>query len=252
DDRIPAAIGSCRCRGDRDALPPASHMRTAFPGQAGPAGLKPADRTRTAQSRRQGKPSGQTPPFSPSLDSQRTGIAPRIALPASPARSRMDRRSQTSHPSNRRQARTPIAAACVIARCRRHRPAPIAPLERMPAMPVPARLLRRITLTALPLLLACPALADTLRPAAPVRAVTLFPSGAEVVRRIALDAPAGRHQVIVTGLPQRLDPATLRISATGGQLASFALQDRRALPDTAPESPAVTEARAALDAARAA
>src|SRR5690606_28344248 len=40
--------------------------------------------------------------------------------------------------------------------------------------------------------------------------------------------------------------------AAGGQLASFALQDRRALPDTAPESPAVTEARAALDAARAA
>ncbi len=119
-------------------------------------------------------------------------------------------------------------------------------------MPVPARLLRRITLTALPLLLACPALADTLRPAAPVSAVTLFPSGAEVIRRIALDAPAGRHQVIVTGLPQRLDPATLRISATGGQLASFALQDRRALPDTAPESQAVTEARAALDAARAA
>lgn len=120
-------------------------------------------------------------------------------------------------------------------------------------MPVPARPLRRLaTLTALPLLLACPAVADTLRPAAPVSAVTLFPSGAEVSRQITLEAAAGRHQVIVTGLPQRLDPATLRISATGGQLAAFALQDRRALPDTAPEPAPVAEARAALDAARAA
>lgn len=120
-------------------------------------------------------------------------------------------------------------------------------------MPVPARPLRRMTLTALPiLLLASPALADSFRPAAPVSAVVLFPSGAEVTRRISLDAPAGRHQVIVAGLPQGFDPASLRISATGGQLASFALQDSRALPDTAPEPAPVAEARTALIAAQAA
>lgn len=110
----------------------------------------------------------------------------------------------------------------------------------------------RLTLTALPLLMACPALADSFRPAAPVGAVVLFPSGAEVTRQITLDAPAGRHQVIVTGLPPGFDAASLRISATGGQLASFVVQDSRALPDTAPESATVTEARAALVKAQAA
>lgn len=119
-------------------------------------------------------------------------------------------------------------------------------------MRLPAPLLPRTILAAMPLLLAGPALADTLRPAAPVSAVTLFPSGAEVVRQVSLDAPAGRHQVIITGLPPALDPASLRISATGGELASFVWQDRRALPDTAPEAAAVTDARAALDQARAA
>lgn len=99
---------------------------------------------------------------------------------------------------------------------------------------------------------ALPAQADSFHPETRVTAVTLYPSGAETRREVMLEAPAGQHEVILTGLPADFDGNSLRIMAEGADLASFVLQDSRALPDTAPEAEAIAQARAAVDKAEAA
>lgn len=66
------------------------------------------------------------------------------------------------------------------------------------------------------LLLSTPALADTIAARGPVTAVTLYPAGATVTRRVTFSAPAGQHEIVVPGLPAGTDPASLRVTAPAG------------------------------------
>ncbi len=67
-------------------------------------------------------------------------------------------------------------------------------------------------------LAAGPARAAENRSNAPVRAATLYPEGAEVVRNLRVELPAGRREVIIAGLPADLDTASIRIVVKPGDL----------------------------------
>lgn len=95
-------------------------------------------------------------------------------------------------------------------------------------------------------LLVSPALADTLSLTAPVTDVTLFPQGATVTRTATLNAPAGVHELVVTGLPADTDAASLRIEAEGAKVGAMALQTDRAAPAPFEDSAEVVAAREAL------
>ena len=80
---------------------------------------------------------------------------------------------------------------------------------------------------AFPLLFAVLALAAKaagaaeVRERAPVVAATLYPEGAEVVRMLRLELEPGRHDVVIEGLPEALDPAAIRISVKPGDLVDL-------------------------------
>lgn len=107
----------------------------------------------------------------------------------------------------------------------------------MPLRPIAACLL-------VSTLIASPLWAETVTAAAPVRAVTLYPDGAVVARALRLDGPPGVHELVVTDLPPGIDPDSIRVTATGARIGSVALQSSRAVPGDAPESAAVTAAKA--------
>ncbi len=58
--------------------------------------------------------------------------------------------------------------------------------------------------------------AAEIRRNAPVRAATLYPQGAEVVRTLSVELEAGRRQVVLEGLPAELDTGSIRIAAKPG------------------------------------
>jgi uncharacterized protein (TIGR02231 family) len=83
-------------------------------------------------------------------------------------------------------------------------------------------------------LTATPTLADRIEAQGPVTAVTLYPYGATVTRTVRIDAPAGRHEIVVPGLPDDTDPAFLRVSVLDGvTLGTVRLATDRT-PDTDP------------------
>jgi uncharacterized protein (TIGR02231 family) len=49
-------------------------------------------------------------------------------------------------------------------------------------------------------------------PASRIDAVTVFPQGADVVREIEIELPAGEHSLILKDLPQTIDPQSIRIA----------------------------------------
>jgi uncharacterized protein (TIGR02231 family) len=78
------------------------------------------------------------------------------------------------------------------------------------------------------------ALADRIEAQGPVAAVTLYPDGATVTRAVRVEAPAGRHDIVVPGLPADTDPAFLRVTVPDGvTLGPVRLATDRA-PDTDP------------------
>lgn len=104
----------------------------------------------------------------------------------------------------------------------------------------------RILSSVLFVLIAAPALAERIEMQPRTTHVTVFPQGAAIDWRIDLDAAPGTHELVVPGLPQGLDPASLRLQADGAHIGAVSLQTTRALPGNAPESAAVTEARDGL------
>lgn len=94
------------------------------------------------------------------------------------------------------------------------------------------------------LLAAAPAWAERFEIAAPVTEATIFPLGAMVTRQATLTLPAGQHDIVIPGLPQDTDPASLRIEATGAGIGAVSLQRGRATPDTTPDSPAIRAQKA--------
>lgn len=60
-----------------------------------------------------------------------------------------------------------------------------------------------------------PALAADFDIASRIEAVTVFPDGASVTRRFAVDVPAGEHVLVLGDLPLGADPSSLRVSGAG-------------------------------------
>ena len=48
-----------------------------------------------------------------------------------------------------------------------------------------------------------------------VDAVTVFPQGADIVREVAYDVPAGSHSLVLTDLPQNIDAQSIRVEGVG-------------------------------------
>ena len=96
--------------------------------------------------------------------------------------------------------------------------------------------------------LAAPAFADTFTADARVDAVTIYPGLAAVTRQIALEVPAGRHDIIVPDLPEGLSAQGMRLAASGGaQLGAVNLAYDR-LPVTPDLSvPEIVAARAEVE-----
>ncbi|RDW14218.1 DUF4140 domain-containing protein, partial [Paracoccus thiocyanatus] len=86
-------------------------------------------------------------------------------------------------------------------------------------------------------LLASPALAERIETTARVTDVTVYPWGAGVTREAALDLPAGAHELVIPGIPQGIDPASLRIVAQGAVIGATGFQQERALPQAPAKSP---------------
>ncbi len=97
----------------------------------------------------------------------------------------------------------------------------------------------RLFLTTSLIALAAPALPDTFTAEARVDAVTIYPGLATVTRQVTLDVPAGRHQIVVPGLPEGLATEGLRLAApVGAQVGAVNLAFDRlpVTPDqTAPD-----------------
>lgn len=102
----------------------------------------------------------------------------------------------------------------------------------------------RFLLSTVAVLAVTPALGAVFETPAPVSEVTLYPQGASVIRRATLTLPEGAHQLVIPGLPVDTDPGSLRVAVEGARIGAVSLQTGRALPDGAPETQAVTDARA--------
>lgn len=92
------------------------------------------------------------------------------------------------------------------------------------------------------ILFAGPALADRIETTARVTDVIVYPWGAGVTREAALDLPAGAHELVIPGIPQGVDPESLRISGDGAVIGAVGFQQERALPETPVKSPELTAA----------
>ncbi|WP_439155497.1 DUF4139 domain-containing protein [Yoonia sp.] len=93
--------------------------------------------------------------------------------------------------------------------------------------------------------LTTPAHADTIIGLARVDTVTIYPGQATVARDISLGLPAGRHEIVVPGLPENLDPQGLRLVAPDGVQIGAVNLARGRLPVTPDQDrPAVVAARA--------
>ena len=65
-----------------------------------------------------------------------------------------------------------------------------------------------------------PAWAAEFSPASKIDAVTVYPQGADVIREVAIDVPAGEHGIVLADLPQNIDAQSIRVEgdSTGGLL----------------------------------
>ena len=90
--------------------------------------------------------------------------------------------------------------------------------------PIKLGLLLAVAMVALPQT----AFADTIRPAAPIVAVTVFQGQAEVTRRLEFDLAAGRHSLLIDNLPANLLAHSLRVAqGEGGSIEIGAIDLKR-------------------------
>lgn len=106
----------------------------------------------------------------------------------------------------------------------------------------------RLFLTTSLIALAAPSFADTFTADARVDTVTVYPGLATVTRQVTLDLPAGRHEIVVPGMPEGLSTDGLRLAASAGaQVGAVNLAFDR-LPVTPDQSaPEVVAARAEVE-----
>ncbi len=109
------------------------------------------------------------------------------------------------------------------------------------AAPVPSILVLALACAA-PL----PALAADIPVTSRPDAVTVFPDGASVTRRLTVTVPAGEHVLVLDDLPLTADPSSLRLAGAGaGALVIGAVDARQARP-TERRDPALVQRLEAL------
>ena len=96
------------------------------------------------------------------------------------------------------------------------------------------------------------ALADTILASSHVTSVTIYPQGAQVMREVIFDAPAGAHDLLITDLPFGTVAEAMRLTSADVDLGAFALRTGRLPPRDKGQTPAVIEAEAAIKTAEAA
>lgn len=64
-------------------------------------------------------------------------------------------------------------------------------------------------------------------PASKIDAVTVFPQGADVVREVAIDIPAGEHAIVLSDLPQNIDAQSIRVEGASSGTMSVGSVDTR-------------------------
>lgn len=98
------------------------------------------------------------------------------------------------------------------------------------------------------LMSAAPALAADIEAKSVIGQVLVAPGAAVITRKVSVDVPAGSHDVVLPGLPQTLDPTSLRVDAVAaGKVSIGAIAMRQGPLNRPPEaSGAVAERLAAL------
>ena len=103
----------------------------------------------------------------------------------------------------------------------------------------------RLFLTTSLIALAAPSFADIFTADARVDTVTVYPGLATVTRQVTLDLPAGRHEIVVPGMPEGLSTDGLRLAASAGARVGAVNLAFDRLPVTPDQSaPEVVAARA--------
>ncbi len=69
------------------------------------------------------------------------------------------------------------------------------------------------------------AMADDITLSSDVTAVTLYPSGATIIREVPFSAPAGQHDLILTDLPRDTPLETVRVSVAGAAMGSVTVRN---------------------------
>ena len=101
-------------------------------------------------------------------------------------------------------------------------------------------------------LFAAPASADAIFSNSKIISVTVYPQGAQLTRLVEFDAKAGEHDLLVTDLPQNIDPLWLRLRPdVGMQIGAYSLRTDRVSPHAVKKSDAQVAAETARDAAEA-
>ncbi len=95
--------------------------------------------------------------------------------------------------------------------------------------------------------LATPLWADDIRLNAPVTAATLYSEGATLTRAVPFSAPAGRHDLLITNLPDSLDPMSVRVALDGAQLGAVTVRHERVYPHQQEDSPELAAAKSELE-----
>ncbi len=95
--------------------------------------------------------------------------------------------------------------------------------------------------------LATPLWADDIRLNAPVTAATLYSEGATLTRAVPFSAPAGRHDLLISNLPDSLDPMSVRVALDGAQLGAVTVRHERVYPHQQEDSPELAAAKSELE-----
>jgi len=101
----------------------------------------------------------------------------------------------------------------------------------------------RVAAIIVALLSTAPAWAAEISTKASVSAATVFPDGATVTRQAAFSAPAGRHTLVLTGVPVGFDTNSLRASGEGDVAFSIVSVEQRAADPAAVEAQFRSEAQ---------
>jgi hypothetical protein len=99
------------------------------------------------------------------------------------------------------------------------------------------------------ILLPSAAFADSFTLTSTPVAVTVYADAGKVTRKVIVEVPAGRHEVVLPGLPRSLDPQFLRVGLLGAQLGTTQFRRDAVTTQPAADSAAIEDARDEIKAA---